>query len=75
MKLKVTIEENENGLQEVVIVGDAQGLEQLREACGNIMDKTGPAAHHHFEWQFNNLVPGSTPMTVRFSSVESDFID
>lgn len=73
--LKVTIDKNEDGLQEVEIIGDAEGLEQLRQACASVINKQGPASHHHFEWQLNNLVAGSTPMTVRFSSDNSDFKD
>ena len=73
MKLKVTIVKNDEGQQEVFITGDAQGIEQLREACANVIEKIGPASHHHFEWQMENLVPGSTPMTVRFSKDQTDF--
>lgn len=69
LNIKVSVQKD----GEVVIVGDAAGLKYLSEACQRISGKNGPAAHHHLERQMNNLVKGSAPLTVQFSSDNADF--
>lgn len=68
MKLKTHYDAATN---EITVIGNSEGLQFLSQICTRIIGKEGPAAHWHFSQEFNNLLPGSTPMVVcHFEEVE-----
>lgn len=73
MNIKVNVVKNADKKDEVVIQADAQGLKYLVDALQKISGKDGPGGHFHLEWQFNNLIKGSAPMTLQHTSNPSDF--
>lgn len=75
LKIKVEIIKGVDEKGEVVILADVEGLKYLADAFQRVSGKSGPNGHFHFEWQFNNLVQGSNPMTVQYSADPADFKD
>ena len=69
-KLKITYDSTE---QEITILGNAQGLRFLAEACLAVIGKHDPSGHIHLQWQMNNLLEGSTSTRVEFSDTEEDY--
>ncbi|MEW6026591.1 MAG: hypothetical protein AB1599_04790 [Planctomycetota bacterium] len=69
-KLKIVLDKKSN---EIVIMGNKNGLEYLANCCTRIIGKTDPSGHMHFMEGFENLAPDSIPAVVCYSDNDDDY--
>lgn len=69
-KLKIVLDKKTN---ELIIIGDKQGLEYVSECCLNAIGHEDPSGHYHLIPEFENVTPDSVPTIIVYSDHDEEY--